>query len=99
MFVWVLTSVIGLWCAVMPGNIKLEDNPVEWIASNISDDLAGVEEVVLNYTAEEILEPALGYIEAAFKDAEVPMPDRGLILTRIDALIEFEKRILGIQGD
>ena len=83
----------------MSGDISLEDNPLEWIASNISDDLAGVEEVVLNSTAEEILEPALGYIEAAFKDAEVPMPDRKLILTRIDALIEFEKRILGIQGD
>ena len=83
----------------MPGEIKLEDNPIEWIASNIRDDLAGIETVVLNYTAEEILEPALGYIEAAFKDAEVPMPDRKLILTRIDALIEFEKHILGIQGD
>ena len=83
----------------MPGDIKLEDNPLEWIASNISDDLAGVEEVVLNYTAEEILEPALGYIEAAFKDAEVPMPDIKLILNRIDALIEFEKRILGVEGD
>ena len=83
----------------MPGDIKVEDDPLEWIASNISDDLAGVEEVVLIYTAEEILEPALGYIEAAFKDAEVPMPDRKLILTRIDALIEFEKHILGVQGD
>ena len=83
----------------MSGDIKLEDNPLEWIASNISDDLAGVEEVVLNYTAEEILEPALGYIEAAFKDAELPMPDRKLILTRIEALIEFEKHILGVQGD
>tara|TARA_B110000211_G_C13907904_1_gene476964 strand:- start:558 stop:809 length:252 start_codon:yes stop_codon:yes gene_type:complete len=83
----------------MTGDIKLEDNPLEWIASNISDDLAGVEGVVFNYTAEEILEPALGYIEAAFKDAEVPMPDRKLILTRIDALIEFEKHILGVQGD
>ena len=83
----------------MPGDIKLKDDPLEWIASNISDDLAGVEEVVLNYTAEEILEPALGYIESAFKDAELPMPDRKLILTRIEALIEFEKHILGVQGD
>ena len=83
----------------MTGDIKLEDNPLEWIASNISDDLAGVDEVVLNYKAEDILEPAFGYIEAAFKDAEVPMPDRKLILTRIDALIEFEKHILGVQGD
>lgn len=83
----------------MPSDIKLEDNPLEWIASNISDDIAGVEEVVLNYTAEDILEPALGYIEAAFKDAKVPMPDIKLILNRIDTLIEFEKRILGVQGD
>jgi len=83
----------------MSGDIKLEDNPLEWIASNISDGIAGVEEVVLNYTADEILEPALGYIEEAFKDAEVPMPDIKLILNRIDTLIEFEKRILGFRGD
>ena len=83
----------------MPGDIKLEDNPLEWMASNISDGIAGVEEVVLNYTADEILEPALGYIEEAFKDAEVPMPDIKLILNRIDTLIEFEKRILGFRGD
>ena len=83
----------------MPGDIKLEDNPLEWIASNISDGIAGVEEVVLNYTADEILEPALGYIEEAFKDAEVPMPDIKLILNRIDTLIEFEKRILSFRGD
>jgi hypothetical protein len=83
----------------MPGDIKLDDNPLEWIASNISDGIAGVEEVVLNYTADEILEPALGYIEEAFKDAEVPMPDIKLILNRIDTLIEFEKRILGFRGD
>ena len=83
----------------MPGDIKLEDNSLEWIASNISDGIAGVEEVVLNYTADEILEPALGYIEEAFKDAEVPMPDIKLILNRIDTLIEFEKRILGFRGD
>ena len=83
----------------MSGDIKLEDNPLEWIASNISDGIAGVEEVVLNYTADEILEPALGYIEEAFKDAEVPMPDIKLILNRIDTLIEFEKRILSFRGD
>ena len=94
-----LTSDICLCGVAMSGDIKLEDNPLEWIASKISDDLAGVEEVVFNYTAEEILEPALGYIEAAFKDAEVPMPDIKLILNRIDALIEFEKRVLGIESD
>ena len=80
---------------MMTENIALTDNPLAWILDNIRDDISGVEEVVVTYTAEEILEPALEYIEEAFKEVRLPLPDRKLIISGINDLIETEKKLLG----
>ena len=56
---------------------ELKADPVAWIMSNIEDDLAGIEWVLDDMDADEILDPAMdAYILPTFKKASLAIPVR-----------------------
>jgi hypothetical protein len=67
---------------------ELKEDPVAWIMSNIADDLAGIEWVLDDMDANELLDPAMeAYILPTFKKAGVAVPSRSLLIGRINLLI------------
>ena len=67
---------------------ELKADPVAWIMSNIEDDIAGIEWVLDDMDADEILDPAMeAYILPAFKKAGIAVPDRSILILRINLLI------------
>ena len=67
----------------------LRADPVGWIMSNIEDDLAGIEWVLDDMDADDILDPALeAYIVPQFQQAGVAVPERGVLIEKINQLIE-----------
>ena len=67
---------------------ELKADPVAWIMSNIEDDLAGIEWVLDDIDADEILDPAMeAYILPTFKKAGLAVPDRSILILRINLLI------------
>ena len=77
---------------------ELLEDPVAWIMREVTDGLMGVEEVVLNMTAGEILEPSLPYIKSQFAEANVAMPDMALLLLKVEAIMETEKVLLSLNN-
>ena len=67
---------------------ELKEDPVAWIMSNIEDDLAGIEWVLDDMDANEVLDPAMeAYILPTFEKAGVSVPDRSILVLRINILI------------
>ena len=73
---------------------ELVDDPIGYILEDIKQGLRGVEEVVLDLSAEELLEPALGYLTEQFVEAGIPFPAKEDILPKIEEILESEKRWL-----
>lgn len=67
----------------------LRSDPIDWIMSNIEDDLAGIEWVLEEMDADDILDPALeAYIVPEFARAGVAVPDRSVLINCINQLIK-----------
>lgn len=67
----------------------LRSDPIGWIMSNIEDDLAGIEWVLDEMDADDILEPALeAYIVPEFARASIAVPDRSILINGINRLIK-----------
>ena len=67
----------------------LRADPVGWIMSNIEDDLAGIEWVLDDMDADDILDPALeAYIIPQFAKAGVTIPERAVLIEGISQLIK-----------
>ena len=68
---------------------ELKGDPVAWIMSNIEDDLAGIEWVLDDMDANEILDPAMeAYIVPQFAKAGVAVPERAVLIESINQLIK-----------
>jgi hypothetical protein len=68
---------------------ELKADPVAWIMSNIEDDLAGIEWVLDDMDANEILDPAMeAYIVPQFAKAGVAVPERAVLIESINQLIK-----------
>ena len=67
---------------------ELRADPLAWIMSNIEDDLAGIEWVLDDMDADDILDPALeAYIVPQFAKAGVTIPDRADLIEGINQLM------------
>ncbi len=67
----------------------LRADPVGWIMSNIEDDLAGIEWVLDDMDADDILDPALeAYIVPQFAKAGVNVPERSVLIGAIKQLMK-----------
>lgn len=67
----------------------LRADPLSWIMSNIEDDLAGIEWVLDDMDADDILDPALeAYIVPQFAKAGVTIPERAVLIAGISQLIK-----------
>lgn len=67
----------------------LRADPWSWIMSNIEDDLAGIEWVLEDMDADDILDPALkAYIVPQFAKAGVTIPERSILIDGIKQLIK-----------
>ena len=67
----------------------LRSDPMGWIISNIEEDLSGIEWVLDDMDADAILDPALAaYIIPQFQKAGVAVPERDLLIERVNQLIE-----------
>lgn len=73
---------------------ELVDDPIGYILEDIKQGLRGVEEVVLDLSAEELLEPALGYLTEQLVEAGIPFPAKEEVLPKIEEILEAEKRWL-----
>ena len=70
----------------------LRSDPIGWIISNIKDDLTGIEWVLDEMDADDILDPALeAYIVPEFARAGIAVPDRSVL---IDSINQLMKRML-----
>lgn len=67
---------------------ELRADPLAWIMSNIEDDLGGIECVIDDMDADDILDPALeAYIVPQFTKAGVNIPERSVLIEGINQLI------------
>lgn len=73
---------------------ELTDDPLGYILEDIQQGLMGVEEVVLDLSAEEVLERSLSYLTEQFAEAGMPFPSKEEILPKIEEILEAEKRWL-----
>jgi hypothetical protein len=68
---------------------ELRADPIGWILSNIQDDLAGIEWVLDDMDADDILDPALNaYIIPQFEKAGIAVPERIILIEGINQLIK-----------
>lgn len=68
---------------------ELRADPIGWIMSNIQDDLAGIEWVLDDMDADDILDPALdAYIIPQFSKAGIAVPERVILIEGINQLIK-----------
>lgn len=67
----------------------LRADPLAWIMSNIYDDLAGIEWVLDDMDADDILDPALeAYIIPQFAKAGITVPERAVLIDGINQLVK-----------
>ena len=71
---------------------ELTDDPLGYILEDIRQGLMGVEEVVLDLSAEEVLEPSLSYLTEQFAKAGMTFPFKEEILPKIEEILEAKKR-------
>ncbi len=68
---------------------EMRADPIGWIISNIQDDLAGIEWVLHDMDADDILAPALdAYIIPQFEKAGIAVPERVILIERINQLMK-----------
>mgnify|MGYP007024902321 CR=1 FL=1 len=67
----------------------LRADPLAWIMSNIYDYLAGIEWVLDDMDADDILDPALeAYIIPQFAKAGITVPERAELIDGINQLVK-----------
>ena len=67
----------------------LRADPLAWIMSNIYDYLAGIEWVLDDMDADDILDPALeAYIIPQFAKAGITVPERAVLIDGINQLVK-----------